>query len=115
MKGAHNDPVDHARTTQPHAGESFIDTLWLPGLILIGIGTVLIAGTVAATAYGNSSLSLILGLIAGALVTAAHCRSPWNTNGSRGWNSGGWPTIRMARHTCTPDRSRQCSRLPAYA
>jgi len=70
MKGAHHDPVDHARTTQPHAGESFIDTLWLPGLILIGTGTVLIAGTVAATAYGNNTLSLILGLIAGALVTA---------------------------------------------
>ena len=32
MKGAHHDPVDHSRTTQPHAGESFIDTLWLPGL-----------------------------------------------------------------------------------
>ena len=63
MKGAFHDPVDHARTTQPHAGESFIDTLWLPGLILI-------AGTVAATAYGNSNLSLILGLVAGALVTA---------------------------------------------
>ena len=30
MKGAYRDPVDHARTTQPHAGESFIDTLWLP-------------------------------------------------------------------------------------
>lgn len=70
MKGAHHDPVDHARTTQPHAGESFIDTLWLPGLILIGVGTVLIAGTVAATAYGNSTLSLILALVAGALVTA---------------------------------------------
>jgi hypothetical protein len=70
MKGAYHDPVDHARTTQPHAGESFIDTLWLPGLILIGIGTVLIAGTVAASAYGNSQASLILGLIAGALVTA---------------------------------------------
>lgn len=70
MKGAHRDPVDHARTTQPHAGESFIDTLWLPGLILIAIGTVLIAGTVAATAYGNSAMSLVLGLIAGALVTA---------------------------------------------
>lgn len=70
MKGAHHDPVDHARTTQPHAGESFIDTLWLPGLILIGVGTVLIAGTVAATAYGNSALSLILALVAGALVTA---------------------------------------------
>lgn len=70
MKGAFHDPVDHSRTTQPHAGESFIDTLWLPGLILIAVGTVLIAGTVAATAYGNSNLSLILGLIAGALVTA---------------------------------------------
>lgn len=70
MKGAHRDPVDHARTTLPHSGESFIDTLWLPGLILIGVGTVLIAGTVAATAYGNSTLSLILGLVAGALVTA---------------------------------------------
>ncbi|MBI3216070.1 MAG: LapA family protein [Mycobacterium sp.] len=70
MKGAHHDPVDHVRTTQPHAGESFIDTLWLPGLILIGLGTVLIAGTVAASAYGNSEVSLILGLIAGALVTA---------------------------------------------
>ncbi len=70
MKGAYHDPVDHARTTQPHAGESFIDTLWLPGLLLIGLGTVLIAGTVAATAYGNSKVSLILGLIAGALVTA---------------------------------------------
>lgn len=70
MKGAHHDPVDHARTTQPHAGESFIDTLWLPGLLLIALGTVLIAGTVAATAYGNSRLSLLLALIAGALVTA---------------------------------------------
>lgn len=70
MKGAHRDPVDHVRTTQPHAGESFIDTLWLPGLILIAIGTVLIAATVAASAYGNSAASLILALIAGALVTA---------------------------------------------
>lgn len=70
MKGAHRDPVDHVRTTFQHAGESFIDTLWWPGLILIGVGTALIAGTVAATAYGNRDLSLVLGLIAGALVTA---------------------------------------------
>ncbi|OBF18459.1 protein UsfY [Mycobacterium sp. ACS4331] len=70
MKGAFHDPVDHARTTQPHAGESFIDTLWLPGLLLIAVGTALIAGTIAATAYGNRELTLILALIAGALVTA---------------------------------------------
>jgi hypothetical protein len=70
MKSAHRDPVDHSRTTQPHAGESFIDTLWLPGLLLIMLGTVTIAGFIAATAYGNTSLTLPLGFIAGALVTA---------------------------------------------
>lgn len=70
MKGAHRDPVDHARTTQPHAGESFIDTLWLPGLGLIMLGTVTIAGFIAATAYGRAEMQLPLGFIAGALVTA---------------------------------------------
>ncbi|MDH6244885.1 protein UsfY [Mycobacterium sp. OTB74] len=70
MKGAYHDPVDHSRTTQPHAGESFIDTLWLPGLGLIALGIVTIAGFVAATAYHRDQLQLPLGLIAGALVTA---------------------------------------------
>lgn len=70
MKGAHHDPVDHSRTTQPHAGESFIDTLWLPGLGLIALGIVTIAGFVFATAYHRADLQLPLGLIAGALVTA---------------------------------------------
>lgn len=70
MKSAHRDPVDHSRTTQPHAGESFIDTLWLPGLALIMLGTVTIAGFLAATAYHRSELQLPLAFIAGALVTA---------------------------------------------
>lgn len=70
MKSAHRDPVDHSRTTQPHAGESFIDTLWLPGLGLILLGTVTIAGFIAATAYGRTEMQLPLGFIAGALVTA---------------------------------------------
>ncbi len=70
MKGAYHDPVDHSRTTQPHAGESFIDTLWLPGLGLIALGIVTIAGFVFATAYHRADLELPLGLIAGALVTA---------------------------------------------
>ncbi len=58
MKGAYRDPVDHARTTQPHAGESFIDTLWLPGLILIMLGTATIAGFLAATAYNRPDWQL---------------------------------------------------------
>ena len=70
MKGAHHDPVDHSRTTQPHAGESFIDTLWLPGLGLIALGIVTIAGFVFATAYHRADLQLPLGLLPGALVTA---------------------------------------------
>jgi hypothetical protein len=70
MKGAHHDPVDHARTTQNHAGESFTDTLWLPGLFLLALGIVTIAGFVAATAYGHAEAQLPLGLVAGALVTA---------------------------------------------
>ena len=53
MKGAYRDPVDHARTTQPHAGESFIDTLWLPGLLLIALGVAGLAGVVAAPAVAH--------------------------------------------------------------
>ena len=70
MKGAHHDPVDHSRTTQPHAGESFIDTLWLPGLGLIMLGIVTLAGFLAATAYHREDLQLPLAFVAGALVTA---------------------------------------------
>lgn len=70
MKGAHHDPVDHARTTQPHAGESFIDTLWLPGLVMIGFGVAAIAGLVAATAYQHDEWTLTLAMLSGALVTA---------------------------------------------
>jgi hypothetical protein len=64
MKGAYRDPVDHSRTTQPHAGESFIDTLWLPGLILIALGVAGMAGIVAALAYNHHEL--LMGLSAAA-------------------------------------------------
>ena len=70
MKGAYRDPVDHARTTQPHAGESFIDTLWLPGLLLIALGVVGIAGTVAALAYNHHELFLMLVAVAAGLLIA---------------------------------------------
>jgi predicted Co/Zn/Cd cation transporter (cation efflux family) len=70
MKGAHHDPVDHSRTTQPHAGESMIDTLWFPGLVLIAIGIIGLASIVAAAAYGNTGLVLPLALVSGAVVTA---------------------------------------------
>lgn len=68
MKGAYRDPVDHSRTTQPHAGESFIDTLWLPGLFLIALGVVGMAGIVAALAYNHHELLMMLGTVAAGLL-----------------------------------------------
>jgi hypothetical protein len=70
MKGAHHDPVDHSRTTQPHAGESMIDTLMFPGLILIALGIIGLAAIVAAAAYGHGEWVLPLALVSGAVVTA---------------------------------------------
>ncbi|WP_422741916.1 protein UsfY [Mycobacterium sp. WMMD1722] len=70
MKGAHHDPVDHSRTCQQHAGESMIDTLWFPGLLLIGLGVVGLAAIVAAAAYGHPQWVLPLALVTGAVVTA---------------------------------------------
>jgi len=68
MKGAYRDPVDHSRTTQPHAGESFIDTLWMPGLLLIALGVIGVVGIVAAMAYQRDDLLLTLGSVAGGLL-----------------------------------------------
>jgi hypothetical protein len=62
--------VDHSRTTQPHAGESMIDTLWFPGLLLIAVGIIGLVGIVASAAYGNTEWVLPLALVTGAVVTA---------------------------------------------
>ncbi|BCI51676.1 hypothetical protein NIIDNTM18_09540 [Mycolicibacterium litorale] len=70
MKGAHHDPIDHSRTCQPRAGESFIDTLWFPGLVLIALGVIGLAAIVASAAYGQTDLVLPLALVTGAVVTA---------------------------------------------
>ncbi len=70
MKGAHHDPLDHSRTTLPHSGESFVDTLWFPGLVLIFLGIIGLAAIVATAAYGHSEWVLPLALVSGAVVTA---------------------------------------------
>lgn len=70
MKGAYRDPVDHARTTQSHAGESFVDTLWMPGLLLIALGVVGVAGVVSALAYNHYELLVTLVSVAAGLLIA---------------------------------------------
>lgn len=58
------DPVDHSRTTRPHAGESMTDNAIMPALVLIGIGLVLFVSCLAAFATGNDSVGLTVGLLA---------------------------------------------------
>ena len=60
------DPVDHARTTRPHAGESMKDTKDMPGLILIGVALVLFLSALAA--HGASHHSVGIGLGCGSAV-----------------------------------------------
>lgn len=65
MKGP-RDPVDHARTTRPHAGESMKDNVIMPALIVILVALVLFVGTLAAFATGNSDVGLTVGTLSAA-------------------------------------------------
>jgi hypothetical protein len=46
----HYDPVDHYRTTSPHAGETLKNVRAWPGLLLVAIAVVSIAAALAAAA-----------------------------------------------------------------
>ncbi len=65
MKGP-RDPVDHARTTRPHAGESMKDNVIMPALVVILVALVLFVGTLAAFATGNSGVGLTVGTLSAA-------------------------------------------------
>ena len=58
------DPVDHARTTRPHAGESMKDNLAMPALVLIGVGLVLFVSCLVAFATGNAGVGVVLAALA---------------------------------------------------
>ena len=65
MKGP-KDPVDHSRTTRPHAGESMKDNRIMPGLIVIGLALVTFVGSLAAFATAHHDVGLALAALAGA-------------------------------------------------
>jgi archaellum biogenesis protein FlaJ (TadC family) len=65
MKGP-KDPVDHARTTRPHAGESMKDNKIMPALIVIGMALVLFVGCLAAFATTHQDVGLTLAALSGA-------------------------------------------------
>ncbi|MDX1884127.1 protein UsfY [Mycolicibacterium sp. 120270] len=62
------DPVDHSRTTRPHAGETMKDTKEMPALIVIGVALVSFVGALAAHATNHHSTGIMLGSISAALL-----------------------------------------------
>ncbi len=73
MGDTHNDPTDHSRTTQPHAGIAMKDNFLWPGLILLVVATFGLISTAAAAAYRHyewlpaTVLIAVLGAVAGVL------------------------------------------------
>lgn len=63
MKGP-KDPVDHVRTTRPHAGESMKDNKIMPGLVVIGLSLVSFVAALAAFATSHHDVGLMLGAAA---------------------------------------------------
>jgi hypothetical protein len=81
MTDTSHDPVDHARTTRQHAGESIKNGANAPGLALLAAGVIATVVCLAAMATGYGSVAVgaaliaILGYIAGAVwLTVAHRR-----------------------------------------
>jgi len=73
MGDTHDDPTDHSRTTQPHAGIAMKDNFIWPGLILLVVSMFGVIGAAAAAAYRHYEwlptmiLIAILGTVAGVL------------------------------------------------
>ncbi len=73
MGDTHDDPTDHSRTTQPHAGIVMKDNFFWPGLILLVVAVFGLITTAAAAAYrhyewlSTTVLIAVLGAVAGAL------------------------------------------------
>jgi uncharacterized membrane protein YcjF (UPF0283 family) len=73
MGDTHDDPTDHSRTMQPHAGIAMKDNFFWPGLILLVVAMLGVTSTVAAAAYRHyewlptTLLIAVLGVVAGAL------------------------------------------------
>jgi uncharacterized membrane protein len=73
MGDTHDDPTDHSRTTQPHAGIAMKDNFFWPGLILLAVAMFGLISTAATAAYrhyewlSTTVLIAVLGAVAGAL------------------------------------------------
>lgn len=67
MGDTSRDPVDHDRTTRPHAGESMKNSWRMPGLLLVAVGIVAFVICLAAFAWGQAGVGV--GAVVVALLT----------------------------------------------
>ena len=81
MGDTHDDPTDHSRTTQPHAGIAMKDNFFWPGLILLVVAMFGLISTAATAAYrhyewlSTTVLIAVLGAVRRSAV-ARHGESP---------------------------------------
>jgi hypothetical protein len=66
MGDTFRDPVDHVRTTRPHAGRAVIDVLSWPGYLLVAVGMMAGVGCLAAFGTGHGLQGETIG--AGAVI-----------------------------------------------
>lgn len=59
MPDLSQDPVDHARTTRQHAGESMKNGANAPGLIAVGVALVALSAGLFALATGHVTVGII--------------------------------------------------------
>ncbi|CDO85712.1 hypothetical protein AWC29_11115 [Mycobacterium triplex] len=59
-----NYPVDHARTTRQHAGETLKNTANIPGLIAVVVGVVALGVGVYELAAGDVRIGLVAAILA---------------------------------------------------
>lgn len=74
MGDTFRDPVDHVRTTRPHAGRAVIDVMGWPGYALLVVGMVAGIGCLAAFGTGNDRQGMEVAAIA---VIAAGLGALW--------------------------------------
>ena len=63
MKGS-KDPIHHARTSRPRAGESMKDNVMMPALVVIGLALVSFVGCLVAFATQHQIVGVVLAVVA---------------------------------------------------
>lgn len=68
MGDTSSDPIDHARTTRHHAGETMKNGANAPGLVLGAVGVVALVVSLFYFARGTTDVGVIAAVVAAALV-----------------------------------------------